>query len=123
MAPRTGCAAQPVPPEFLNRVDEIVLFKPLTLGEIELIVDLLLNDLRARVVTEPALRFIAEQGFDPAYGARPLRRFIAREVESRVGQAPLRGDLHEGGEVFVDLVEGELVVVSGSGPPEEREAA
>ena len=69
MAPRTGCAAQPVPPEFLNRVDEIVLFKPLTLGEIELIVDLLLNDLRARVVTEPALRFIAEQGFDPAYGA------------------------------------------------------
>lgn len=46
----------------MNRVDEIVLFKPLTLGEIELIVDLLLNDLRARVVTEPALRFIAEQG-------------------------------------------------------------
>jgi ATP-dependent Clp protease ATP-binding subunit ClpB len=119
------------PPEFLNRVDEIVLFKPLTLREIELIVDLLLNDLRARlaerritlVVTEPALRFIAEQGFDPAYGARPLRRFIAREVETRVGRALLRGDLPAGGEVFVDLVDGELTVVPRSGPPEEREAA
>jgi ATP-dependent Clp protease ATP-binding subunit ClpB len=119
------------PPEFLNRVDEIVLFKPLTLGEIERIVDLLLNDLRARlaerritlVVTEPALRFIAEQGFDPSYGARPLRRFIAREVETRVGRALLRGDLPEGGEVFVDLVDGELIVIPRSGPPEEREAA
>ena len=93
--------------------------------------DLLLNDLRARlaerritlVVTESALRFIAEQGFDPAYGARPLRRFIAREVETRVGRAVLRGDLHEGGEVFVDLVDGELIVVSRSGPPVGMEAA
>jgi ATP-dependent Clp protease ATP-binding subunit ClpB len=126
-----GALRNHFPPEFLNRVDEIVLFKPLTLGEIELIVDLLLNDLRARlaerriglVVTEPALRFIAEQGFDPSYGARPLRRFIAREVETRVGRALLRGDLLEGGEVFVDLVDGELTVISRSGPPEEREAA
>ena len=126
-----GALRNHFPPEFLNRVDEIVLFKPLTLGEIELIVDLLLNDLRARlaerriglVVTEPALRFIAEQGFDPSYGARPLRRFIAREVETRVGRALLRGDLPEGGEVFVDLVDGELTVISRSGPPEEREAA
>jgi ATP-dependent Clp protease ATP-binding subunit ClpB len=126
-----GALRNHFPPEFLNRVDEIVLFKPLTLDEIELIVDLLLNDLRARlaerriglVVTEPALRFIAEQGFDPSYGARPLRRFIAREVETRVGRALLRGDLLEGGEVFVDLVDGELTVISRSGPPEEREAA
>jgi ATP-dependent Clp protease ATP-binding subunit ClpB len=126
-----GALRNHFPPEFLNRVDEIVLFKPLTLGEIEQIVDLLLNDLRARlaerritlVVTEPALRFIAEQGFDPAYGARPLRRFIAREVETRVGRALLRGDLPDGGEVFVDLVDGELTVISRSGPPEEREAA
>jgi ATP-dependent Clp protease ATP-binding subunit ClpB len=126
-----GALRNHFPPEFLNRVDEIVLFKPLTLGEIELIVDLLLNDLRARlaerrigmVITEPARRFIAEQGFDPSYGARPLRRFIAREVETRVGRALLRGDLPEGGEVFVDLVDGELIVIPRSGPPEEREAA
>jgi ATP-dependent Clp protease ATP-binding subunit ClpB len=126
-----GALRNHFPPEFLNRVDEIVLFKPLTLGEIELIVDLLLNDLRARlaerriglVITEPARRFIAEQGFDPSYGARPLRRFIARELETRVGRALLRGDLPEGGEVFVDLVDGELTVIPRSGPPEEREAA
>src|SRR5207253_517812 len=74
-------------PEFLNRVDEIVLFKPLTLAEIEHIVDLLFDDLRGRLadrqidleVTEDARHLIAEEGFDPVYGARPLRRFIARE--------------------------------------------
>jgi len=118
-------------PEFLNRVDEIVLFKPLTLAEIEAIVDLLLNDLRTRLlerritllVTEPARRFIADQGFDPAYGARPLRGFIAREVETRVARALLRGELPDGGVISVDLVNGELTVVSTGGPPEERAAA
>jgi ATP-dependent Clp protease ATP-binding subunit ClpB len=106
-------------PEFLNRVDEIVLFKPLTLGEIEQIVDLMLEDLRSRLaerritleITEPARRFIADQGFDPAYGARPLRRFIAREVETRVGRALLRGDLPDGGAISIDLAAGELTVV------------
>jgi len=107
-------------PEFLNRVDEIVLFKPLDLAEIERIVDLLLDDLRSRLadqqisltVTEAARRFIADQGFDPAYGARPLRRFIAREVETRVGRALLRGDLSGGGRVSIDLDQGELVVTT-----------
>jgi ATP-dependent Clp protease ATP-binding subunit ClpB len=105
-------------PEFLNRVDEIVLFKPLTLAEIENIVELLLDDLRTRLaerritlrVTTEARRFIAEQGFDPAYGARPLRRFIARDVETRVGRALLRGDVQDGGEVAVEVHNGELVV-------------
>ena len=119
------------PPEFLNRVDEIVLFKPLTIGEIEQIVDLLLNDLRTRLlerritlqVTEPARLFIADQGFDPAYGARPLRRFIAREVETRVARALLRGDLPDGSVISVDVVDGELTVVPVSGPPPEERAA
>ena len=118
-------------PEFLNRVEEIVLFKPLTLAEIEEIVDLLLNDLRTRLLelritlqtTEPARRFIADQGFDPAYGARPLRRFIAREVETRVARALLRGDLPDGGVISVDVVDGELTVVPVSGPPPEERAA
>jgi ATP-dependent Clp protease ATP-binding subunit ClpB len=118
-------------PEFLNRVDEVVLFKPLTLAEIEEIVDLLLNDLRTRLlerritlqITEPARRFIADQGFDPAYGARPLRRFIAREVETRVARALLRGDLPDGGVISVDVVDGELTVVPVSGPPPEERAA
>jgi ATP-dependent Clp protease ATP-binding subunit ClpB len=88
-------------PEFLNRLDDIVLFKPLTEAEIERIVDLMLGDVRARLadrqmhleVSEDARHFIAQQGFDPVYGARPLRRFIAREVETRIGRgAP--GRLH-----------------------------
>ncbi len=87
------------PAEFLNRVDEIVLFKPLTLGEIELIADLTFNDLRARVVTEPGLRFIAEQGFDPASAPDRCGVSFPARLRSGVGQAPLRGDLHEGGEV------------------------
>ena len=118
-------------PEFLNRVDEIVLFKPLDLAEIEQIVDLLLDDLRARLaeqrigltVTEAARRFIADQGYDPAYGARPLRRFIAREVETKVGRALLRGDLPDGGTVSLDVVHGELVVTTSKDQNEESAAA
>jgi ATP-dependent Clp protease ATP-binding subunit ClpB len=105
-------------PEFLNRLDDIVLFKPLTQPEIERIVDLMFSDLRARLggrqmtleVTEDARRFIAEQGFDPIYGARPLRRFIAREVETRIGRALLAGDARDGAVIRVGYAEGELTV-------------
>jgi ATP-dependent Clp protease ATP-binding subunit ClpB len=105
-------------PEFLNRLDDIVLFKPLAEAEIERIVELMLNDLRARLgqrrmrleITPAALRQIAEQGFDPVYGARPLRRFIAREVETRLGRALLSGDAHDGAAIKVDYAAGELIV-------------
>jgi ATP-dependent Clp protease ATP-binding subunit ClpB len=105
-------------PEFLNRIDEIVLFKPLTLPEIEQIVDLMLGDLRRRLderrmrleVTEPARRHIASAGFDPVYGARPLRRFLQREVETRLGRALLSGDIRDGSTIVVDLAAGELTV-------------
>ncbi|WP_347060612.1 ATP-dependent chaperone ClpB [Blastococcus sp. HT6-30] len=105
-------------PEFLNRVDDIVLFKPLTLAEIETIVELMVSDLRARLadrqmsleLTEDARRFIAGQGFDPVYGARPLRRFIAREVETRIGRALLSGDVIDGATIRVDATEGQLDV-------------
>jgi ATP-dependent Clp protease ATP-binding subunit ClpB len=81
-------------PEFLNRVDEIVLFKPLRLDEIEQIVDLLVRDLQRRLedrhvtleLTPQARALIAREGFDPVYGARPLRRFIQREVETRIAR-------------------------------------
>ncbi|MCA1188759.1 MULTISPECIES: ATP-dependent chaperone ClpB [unclassified Saccharopolyspora] len=105
-------------PEFLNRIDDIVLFRPLSLPQIEKIVQLQFEDLRARLserrttlrVTEEARRLIAEQGFDPVYGARPLRRFIAHEVETRIGRALLRGDFQEGGTVVVSARDGELRV-------------
>jgi ATP-dependent Clp protease ATP-binding subunit ClpB len=105
-------------PEFLNRLDEIVLFKPLTLAEIERIVDLMLADVRSRLadrqmkleVSDGAKHFIAEQGFDPVYGARPLRRFIARQVETPIGRVLLTGDVRDGAVIRVDYTGGELAV-------------
>ncbi|MEO3797802.1 ATP-dependent chaperone ClpB [Nonomuraea sp. B10E15] len=105
-------------PEFLNRVDDIVLFKPLTEAEIERIVDLMFTDIKNRLasrrltleVTEDARRLIANQGYDPVYGARPLRRFIAREVETRIGRALLAGDVPDGSTITVGADKGELNV-------------
>ncbi len=105
-------------PEFLNRIDEIVLFKPLTLPEVEQIVDLMADGLRRRLadrsmtleLTEEAKRLIADRGFDPVYGARPLRRFIARDVETRIGRALLAGDARDGAEIRVDEANGDIAV-------------
>ncbi len=110
-------------PEFLNRIDDIVIFKPLTLPEIERIVDLLLDDVRSRladrrielVVSEEARVTIARDGFDPVYGARPLRRYIQREVETRIGRALLAGQVRDGATITVD-VEGEDLVVRWTEP-------
>jgi ATP-dependent Clp protease ATP-binding subunit ClpB len=108
-------------PEFLNRVDDIVLFKPLTQVEIERIVELMLDDLRTRLAgrrivletTGDARRFLARQGFDPVYGARPLRRFIAREVETRIGRALLTGDIADGATIRVEVIGSTLAVMAG----------
>jgi ATP-dependent Clp protease ATP-binding subunit ClpB len=105
-------------PEFLNRVDDIVLFKPLTLQEIERIVDLQVEDLRQRLagrhlsleLTEAARLFIASEGYDPVYGARPLKRFISHELETRIGRALLAGEVPEGSTIQVDVRDDELVV-------------
>jgi ATP-dependent Clp protease ATP-binding subunit ClpB len=105
-------------PEFLNRLDDIVLFKPLTQPEIERIVDLMLDDVRARLaerrmtleVTDEARRYMAQQGFDPVYGARPLRRFISREVETRIGRALLAGDIADGAVIRIDYAGADLAV-------------
>ena len=117
-------------PEFLDRIDDIVLFKRLTLPQIERIVDLQFDDLRRRLgerrirleLTEEARRLIASQGFDPVYGARPLRRFISREVETRIGRALLSGDVRDGATVKVDASNDELRV-SYQNPPESEPAA
>jgi ATP-dependent Clp protease ATP-binding subunit ClpB len=120
-------------PEFLNRVDEIVLFKPLTLQEIEQIVGLQFAGIRARLsdrrltleVTEAATALIAQEGYDPVYGARPLRRFIQREVETRIARALLGGDILDGATVVVDAQDDELVVTwrnPDAEAPEAREA-
>jgi ATP-dependent Clp protease ATP-binding subunit ClpB len=105
-------------PEFLNRIDDIILFTPLALNQIERIVDLQFNQLRERLaeqgitveLTEAARELIARHGFDPVYGARPLRRYISHEVETKIGRALLRGELSDGLVITVDARGGELVV-------------
>jgi ATP-dependent Clp protease ATP-binding subunit ClpB len=105
-------------PEFLNRVDDIVLFTPLNQAQIEQIVELMLGELRHRLaerqitleVTEQARRFIAARGYDPVYGARPLRRFIAKEVETRIARALLVDPMAGGATVRVDVRGDELVM-------------
>jgi ATP-dependent Clp protease ATP-binding subunit ClpB len=116
-------------PEFLNRVDETVLFTPLTPTEIEHIVELMVGDLRRRLadrnitleVGDGARRFIATQGYDPVYGARPLRRFIAREVETRIARALLRDSVADGATVRVEL-HGDELVITPAGRQEEKAA-
>lgn len=115
-------------PEFLNRVDDIVLFKTLRLEEIEKIVDLLLNEVRKRLedrqikleVTSAAKENLALRGYDLAYGARPLRRLIQRELETRIGRAMLAGNVLDRAVIKVDLEDSELAV-SYENPVSEAE--
>ncbi len=104
-------------PEFLNRMDEIVLFMPLTRAEIERIVGLVLEKTGGRmldegyklVVTDEAKRFIAEEAYTPAYGARPVKRFVQREVETEIARMLLRGQVPDGAGVRVDAKDGRLI--------------
>ena len=113
-------------PEFLNRVDDIVLFKSLTQAEIAKIVDLLTADLRKRLgdrgidleIARPAREFAAREGFDPVFGARPLKRFLQRELETRIGRALISGDIVDGARITVDLKNGVLDVHHENPSPE-----
>jgi len=103
-------------PEFLNRVDDIVLFKPLTLSEIKRIIDLQLELLRVRLserhleleLTEAAKEYIAREGYDPVYGARPLKRFLQRHLETALSRQILAGSIPENNRVTVDFKKGQL---------------
>jgi len=96
-------------PEFLNRIDDTILFKPLTLEEIERIEDLLLNEINDRLLerkivirlTDEAKKWIAERGYDPVYGARPLRRFLQKRVETLIARLLIGGELQDGS--WIDL--------------------
>jgi ATP-dependent Clp protease ATP-binding subunit ClpB len=118
-------------PEFLNRIDDIMLFSPLTQTQIEQIVELMFNELRARLgerrmsleISDEARRFIARQGFDPVYGARPLRRFIAREVETRIGRALLTDAIPDGATIQVELKGDELLVTHDNPQPPSNTGA
>ncbi len=109
-------------PEFLNRVDDIVLFKALTLEEIKAIIELLTRDLAGRLkdrhiqlsISNPGKDYIAEVAYDPVYGARPLKRYLQRELETRIGRALLSGEIIDGSQILVDVKDGELVVTHNS---------
>lgn len=113
-------------PEFLNRVDETVIFKPLSLDEIERIVDLLLVELNKtleerRIVVsldQKAKEWIAERGFDPVYGARPLKRFMQRSIQTSLARSIIEGGVTEGSEVAYTL-DGEELKFSVSERVEE----
>jgi ATP-dependent Clp protease ATP-binding subunit ClpB len=107
-------------PEFLNRVDDVVLFKPLTLDELKHIVDLQISDIRKRLadrritldITDEAKQLVAEGGYDPVYGARPLKRYLQHELETRIGRAILKGDITDGSNVTVTVKDDALSVES-----------
>lgn len=105
-------------PEFLNRIDAIVVFKPLTEEEIEKIVEIMLKEVEERlkdrniklVVTEKAKKHLARKGYDPVFGARPLRRTIERSVEVPLSELIISGKVNDGDRVLVDERGGEIVV-------------
>ncbi len=105
-------------PEFLNRVDDTVLFKPLLQGEIEKIAGLLVGELAMRLAAQnltldvkpAALSFLAREGFDPVYGARPLKRFLQQELETPIARKMIAGEIMPNGVIHIDVQEGALVI-------------
>ena len=105
-------------PEFVNRVDEIIIFKPLSREQIKQIVEIQLERLRKRLgerritlqLTPAAMELIANEGYDPTYGARPLKRVIQRRIQDPLAMAILDGKFREGDTVLVDVEKGELVM-------------
>ncbi|MDD2900100.1 MAG: ATP-dependent chaperone ClpB [Desulfuromonadaceae bacterium] len=105
-------------PEFLNRVDDIVLFKPLHIDEVKKIADLLAEQLKSRLkdqhitleISDEALELIAKAGYDPVYGARPLKRYLQRELETRIARAIIGGAVSEGGTLRMVLEDGALSI-------------
>jgi ATP-dependent Clp protease ATP-binding subunit ClpB len=105
-------------PEFLNRVDETVLFKPLALEEIERIVTLLITDINRRLADRrvtvtldaKAKAWVAEKGYDPVFGARPLKRFLQRHLETRLARALIAGEVTEDSTVTFKVKGNELVM-------------
>jgi ATP-dependent Clp protease ATP-binding subunit ClpC len=105
-------------PELLNRIDETIIFRRLDRDQLRQIVELLLERTRQRLrgqavdleVTPAAVDWLAERGYEPQFGARPLRRTVQRELDNRLSTMLLTGEVAEGGRVRVDVENGELVL-------------
>jgi len=118
-------------PEFINRLDDIVMFQALTEDDLAQIVELTIDQLQRRLadrrltlaVTPDARAWLAERGYDPVFGARPLRRLIQNEVQNRLASALLSGRVHDGDIVRVDVAaDGSSLVLTSDGPTAPREA-
>jgi ATP-dependent Clp protease ATP-binding subunit ClpC len=105
-------------PEFLNRIDEVIVFHQLDEKHIAQIVTLMADDLRKRLneqdvdfeLSDAAKAFLAKEGYDPLYGARPLRRAIQKHIEDRLSEELLRGTVKKGDKLLIDEQDGDLVV-------------
>ena len=105
-------------PEFINRIDEIIVFHPITRDQMKDIVEIQIKRLRQRLderhitleLTDAARDLLAEMGFDPQYGARPLKRVIQQEVENRIARGILDGTIRDGDTVTIDAKDGKLVM-------------
>ena len=105
-------------PEFLNRLDEIIMFKPLTKNNIGKIVDLMVKELSDRLadqelsleLTDAAKQMVVDNGYDPVYGARPLKRYLQNYVETLTAKKILSGDVHAGDTIVLDVKDGEFTV-------------
>ncbi|KUL33123.1 AAA family ATPase [Chlorobium limicola] len=114
---------QRVRPEFLNRIDEIILFTPLSREDLRQIVEVQFSRIRATAmrqhialeITPAALDWLANAGFDPAFGARPLKRVMQRKITNRISELILSGSVQENDQVRIDLSDGELTVVKFTG--------
>jgi ATP-dependent Clp protease ATP-binding subunit ClpC len=115
-------------PEFLNRIDDIVVFHPLNQEQIIQIVGLMVRDVHTRLterditfdLTQDAERWLAREGFDPVYGARPLRRAIQRQLENPLARMVLSGEVQPGSHVVVDAGSDGLVLTCQSPPAESQ---
>src|SRR3712207_826416 len=105
-------------PEFLNRVDDIIMFKPLTTKEITRIIDIFLNEVTFRlkdrnislIVTDDAKEIMAKEGYDPVYGARPLKRYIENTLETKIARKIIKGDIYDGCTVKIDVKDNDIVI-------------
>ena len=111
-------------PEFLNRIDDVIMFSPLSIDEVNCIVEIQMKEVQERLdehslkveLTEDAQNWLAEEGYDPAFGARPLRRAIQKYIESPLSVKLLSGEFSDGDSVFVDVNEEQNIVFSKEKP-------
>ncbi len=109
-------------PEFINRIDEVIIFHQITRDQMKNIVDIQINRLRPRLaerhitlhLSDAAKDLLASEGYDPQFGARPLKRVIQKEVENRVARALLEGTIRDGDTVEIDARDGKLVLCQRS---------